>query len=181
MQGDGTGRNASSAMSDGALWQHSRATDAIDDESERLLDLAGYADGRLEPDERERIAEWLELDPGAASDIAAARALAPAADQPAPVSDTIVARAAALVGDAPGGQIVVFPAHRQQPRLQVMARWGSLAAAMVVAGWLGFTLGVDTSRSFSQAGSQAGDDGFLRELLDPATGFMRDLTEGSQT
>ena len=65
-----------------------------------------------------------------------------------------------------------------------MARWGSLAAAMAVASWLGFTLGADTSLSLGQAGArtgQAGEDGFLRELLDPSTGFMRDLTEGSQT
>ena len=61
-----------------------------------------------------------------------------------------------------------------------MARWGSLVAAMAVASWLGFTLGIDTSLSVAQI-RQTGEDGFLREMLDPSTGFMRDLTEGAQT
>ena len=66
------------------------------------------------------------------------------------------------------------------PNLQGFARWGSLAAAIVMAGWLGFALGADTSISLTRTGAQS-DDGFLRELLDPSTGFLRDLTEGVQT
>ena len=61
-----------------------------------------------------------------------------------------------------------------------MARWGSLVAAMAVASWLGFTLGMDTSFSYAQI-RQPGEDGFLSEFLDPSTGFMRELDEGQQT
>jgi len=39
-----------------ALWQRSCRTDAPEDEAARLLDLAAFADGRLETDERDRVA-----------------------------------------------------------------------------------------------------------------------------
>ena len=69
---------------------------------------------------------------------------------------------------------------RQLNVLVAVARWGSMVAAMAVASWLGFTLGADTSLSFAQI-RQGGEEGFLREFLDPSAGFMRDLTEGTQT
>jgi hypothetical protein len=34
--------------------------------------------------------------------------------------------------------------------------------------------------SFGQP-DQASDDGFLRDMLDPSTGFLRDLTPGART
>ena len=145
-----------------------------------ILDLAGYADGRLDPDDRERVAEWLAGDPLAAGDVAAACALAEIAGRAEAVPETIIARASALVGESTPqrDRVIPFPpSRRNRPRLRGMARWGSLVAAMAVASWLGFTLGMDTSLSFGQAG----EDGFLREMLDPSTGFMRDLTEGAQT
>jgi hypothetical protein len=46
------------------------------------------------------------------------------------------------------------------------------------------TLGVDTSQSIAQAGIHAVpavQDGVLRDLFDPSTAFMRDLTGGTQT
>jgi hypothetical protein len=97
--------------------------------------------------------------------------------------EAIIARAGALVGGSPPQRATVIPLQarqRDRPRLHRMANWGSLVAAMAVASWLGFTLGVDTSLSVSQIG-QTGDDGFLNELLNPSTGLMRDLTEGAQT
>ena len=118
----------------------------------RFLDLAAFAEGRLDPDERERVAEWLQSHPEAADDIAAARALASAA-APEALSETAVARACALVGGGgasrPGFGHRVPCESRQETRPWAMARsiaqWGGLAAALVVAGWLGFTLGMDTS------------------------------------
>ena len=66
-----------------------------------------------------------------------------------------------------------------------MAQWGGLAAAIAFASWLGFAMGSGASLSFSQPGqpSQAGigDENYLPELLDPSTGFLRDLGEGQQT
>ena len=60
---------------------------------------------------------------------------------------------------------------------------GSLAAAIAIASWLGFSMGSGVSLELSQPGqqSQVGVDGLLPELLDPATGFLRDLGEGLQT
>jgi anti-sigma factor RsiW len=165
---------------DRALWRRSRDMEATEDEAERYLDLAGFADGRLDAEEEARIGEVLARDPAAASDIDAARRLAP---EPLPATpETVSARAAALVeADAsPKGRIVSFPLWRRAaPDLPRLAQWGSLAAAVVMAAWLGFALGADTSISFTRAGQ--GDNGVLNELLNPSTGFLRDLTEGTQT
>jgi anti-sigma factor RsiW len=168
-------------MADGALWRQSRLTDATDDETARFLDLAGYADGRLDPDDAERVAEWLARDPAAAADVTAARHIA--AESFAAAPEAIVARACALVdGGMPRPAAVIpFPLRRHgERRLPFVARWGSLAAAMAVASWLGFTLGVDTSRSLADVG-QTGDRGFLFELLDPSTASLSDLPGGNQT
>jgi len=157
--------------------------DAAEDDAERYLDLAGYVGGRLDPDDRERVAEWLAGDPVAADDVAAARALTAVGERPEAAPEPVIARACALVdGSAEQGDTVIpFPlGRRDRPRLRNMASWGSLVAAMAVASWLGFTLGMDTSLSLAPFG-QAGEDGFLHELLDPSTGFLRDLTEGPQT
>jgi anti-sigma factor RsiW len=175
-------------LPDAALWRLSRNTDASGDEAERILDLAGFADGCLDPDDCERVAEWLAADPLAAGDVAAARALGRRDEELEAAPEPVIARACALVrsalengGENAHGTVISFPLDRRdRPQLHRMASWGSLVAAMVVAGWLGFTLGMDVSRSLGQPG-QAADDGFLGELLDPPTGFTSDLTEGAQT
>ena len=86
--------------------------------------------------------------PDAAGDIAAARALASGA-APGYLSETAVARACALVGGGAAsrpGSVIAFRARAgRRPVLASITQWGSLAAAMVVAGWLGFTLGMDAS------------------------------------
>ncbi len=182
MRGDKTSREPT-GLPDGALWRRSRMVDMPLDEAEHTLDLAGFADGRLDPDERERVAEWLAGDPIAAGDVAAARALAAVAVWPEAASEAAIVRASSLVGggEPQRGAVIAFPPRRRgRPRLYGMASWGSLVAAMAVASWLGFTLGMDTSRSFAPIG-KAGETGFLRELLNPSTGFMGDLTEGRQT
>src|SRR5579864_3164568 len=129
-------------LSDRTLWRRSVSTDAAEDEAARLLDLAGFADDTLDADDRERIADWLARDAAAAADVVAARANA-APESFAPVPDSIVAHALALVGGEPQpDNIVAFPAWRRDgPRLRGMAQWGSLAAAVAVAAWLGLTLG----------------------------------------
>jgi anti-sigma factor RsiW len=168
------------AALDQVLWQRSRDTDATEDEAERYLDLAGFADGRLDAEEEARLGELLARDPAALSDIDAARRLAA---EPLPTTPkTLFERAAALVeADALSrGRIIAFPQRRwATPDLQRLAQWGSLAAAIVMAAWLGFALGADTSMSFTRAGQ--GDNGVLNELLNPSTGFLRDLTDGAQT
>ena len=165
-----------------ALWQRMRLTDAAPDDSERYLDLAGFADGLLDPDDRERVAEWLAGDPAAAGDVALARALAGAAGALPATPEAIAVRAAALVLDRSPQRsaVIAFRPRRPGWPLHRWAGWGSLAAAMVVASWLGFTLGANTSLTLTQAG-QAGEEGFLHDLLDPSTAFMRDPSGSTRT
>jgi hypothetical protein len=180
MRGDDSRGEPAADLPDRALWRRSRMTDASDDEAERVLEFAGFADERLDPDDRERVAEWLAGDPLATGDVAAARALAARVEPVEAAPEPVIARACALVEGAVSrhATIVPFPiGHRDRPSLRGMAGWGSLVAAMAVASWLGFTLGMDTSLWFGPAG----EDGFLSEMLDPGAGFMRELTEGSQT
>src|SRR5579862_8901611 len=131
MRGDGSGREPPPRSPDRALWRASRTMDAPDDEAERFLDLAGFADGRLDTDDNARVAEWLQRDPAAAADIAAARALLAAGDIEA-APEMPVARACALVGGSAvdHGTIVPFPVRRREPSapLRRMAGWGSLVA-----------------------------------------------------
>jgi anti-sigma factor RsiW len=181
-QGDGTTPPESLAnLTDRELWQHSRAIEMAEDDAEHFLDLAGFADGLLDPDDRERVAERLARDPAAAADVSAARVLG-TADAADAVPDAIFARAAALAGpgSAETDNIVRFAPRRGiGARLPELARWGSLAAAVALASWLGFTMGMDMSGSLS-TGSRNGDDGGLNELFDPGTRLVRDLTGNTQ-
>jgi hypothetical protein len=183
MQADEGGGKARSP--DYNLWQICRETDAPDDEAALLLDLAAFAEGRLDDDDRERVLGLVSADPDAIADVAAARALADAsfADAPAPAGlAELIARACAAhpsLTDAPGQVIPFPPVRRQAANWNGLARWGSLAAAVVVAGWLGFNLGLDTWSDYRQMG-QGGDDA-IHELLDPSAGFMRDLTDATRT
>jgi anti-sigma factor RsiW len=183
MPGDGADGKPRAASPDSALWRRSLAIDVAGDEDEHFLDLAGYAEDRLDPDERDRIAERLAKNPMAAADVAAARAFARSGppDEAAPVH--VVARACALVTDGMPlrGRVIPFPQFfRPQPTLHGVARWTGLAAAVVLASWLGFALGGDASAFFGSA-NQAGEDSLLRDLLDPSTALLRDLTGGVQT
>jgi anti-sigma factor RsiW len=181
--GDGTTPPESLAnLTDRELWQRSRATDMVEDDAEHFLDLAGFADGRLDPDDQERVAEWLARDPPETADVAAARALG-AADSPGDaLPDAVFARAAELVGasSAATDNVVAFATRRRRvPILPELGRWGSLAAAVAFASWLGFTLGMDMSGSLA-SGSRNNDDGGLNELFDPATRLVSDLTENTR-
>ena len=62
--------------------------------------------------------------------------------------------------------------------MQSLAQWGSLAAAIAVASWLGFAMGSDATLALSR---QQSDTGLLPELFDPASGFLRELGEGPRT
>jgi anti-sigma factor RsiW len=175
------GREAWIDIADRILWQRSQTIEAAEDECARYLDLAAFAEGRLDPDERERVAEWLRSHKEAADDIAATSALAGAETYQA-VSETVVARACAIVGGAgPGRRSSVVPFRARAGKGSVLgaaAQWGGLAAALVVAGWLGFTLGMDTSGIIARNGPEP-DDGITQELLGSSPGFFRDMTGGA--
>src|ERR1700732_4296178 len=99
MPGDGADGELRAASPDGALWRRSLAIDVAEDEAEHFLDLAGYAEDRLDPDERDRIAERLARDSMAAADVAAARAFARSGLPGEAAPADVVARACALVAD----------------------------------------------------------------------------------
>ena len=169
-----------------ALWSRCRSADAVMDEGARFLDLAAFADELLDLEERARVAVILAADPIAAADVAAARAIADGRPAPSYGLDRIIARAMVLVPEAALGSGLVHPLYPAQASRHLwhgVAQWGSLAAALAVASWLGFTMGSGVSLELSQPvqQSQVGVDSLLPELLDPATGFLRDLGEGQQT
>jgi hypothetical protein len=166
-----------------ALWRRSCAADAPADESARFLDLAAFADGLLDPDERERVAALLVADPVARDDVGAAQALAGGVAERSSGLERIIDRACAILPEraAIGGRIVPFAAHPQRRRVwHGVTQWGSLAAALAVASWLGFAMGSDASLALSQT-SQSSDMNLLPELLDPGPVFLRDLGEGLRT
>jgi hypothetical protein len=161
------------------LWRRSQEIEANPDEAERFLELAGFAEDRLDDDDTARIAALIALDADAARDVTAARALADAAT--APADEHIICRAAALVGEAgPSALVIAFP-----PRPHVVARpwygaatWSGLAAAIAFAGWLGFDLGSGLSSSASL--TRPSDDQSASEFFDPAPLLLRDFTDNSR-
>lgn len=162
---------------DRRLWQRCRTMDAEEDETARFLDLASYAEGLLDIEERERVAALLAADPQAAADVRAAQALADA-DPTSAGLERIVARASAILRDA--DSVVPLAPRRGRRLLQISAQWGSLAAAIALAGWLGFAMGSDTSLALSDT-RQPSAAGLLPELFDPGTVLLRDLGEGLRT
>jgi anti-sigma factor RsiW len=166
---------------DRRLWQRCRTMDAEEDETARFLDLASYADGLLDVEERERVAALLAADPRAAADVQAAQALADAEETSVGL-DRIVARASAIIPDedAVNGKVVPLAPRRGRRLLPISAQWGSLAAAIALAGWLGFAMGSDTSLALRDT-RQPSATGLLPELFDPGTVLLRDLGEGPRT
>jgi len=162
------------------LWRRSCQTDATADEAAHLLDLAGFAEGRLEPDESDRVAALLAGDPAATDDVAAARAIDGGVHLTPGVLDRIVARACAGLPDEIAARVVAFPAAPRRRILHGLAQWGSLAAAIAMASWLGFAMGSDTSRALSGPISSS-ETSLLPELFDPGSGFLRDLGEVLRT
>jgi len=164
--------------SDKAIWEYCRGKDAEPDPAERFLDLAGFADARLDADERERVAALLAGEPEAQGDVVAAQALAAAVQ--APAAEAVVARAVALIGEGAErrGQVIPFARFaRPGPRIYRVASWVSLAASVAVASWLGFALGSDASLAFGQT-AQSSEDGFLGDLIDPSSGVLHSINDG---
>jgi anti-sigma factor RsiW len=177
MRARGTSGQYPPGTPDRTLWRRSQKIEAAPAETERFLDLAGFVDGRLDDDERERIAALIANDPLAAADAEAARTLTAAA-MPA-ASDAIVLRAIALVDpERASGEVLVFPQRLPRPRLwPAAASWSSLAAAIALACWLGFDLGRDLPGLASF--THPSDDLGASELMETAPLALRDAPEGS--
>jgi anti-sigma factor RsiW len=169
-----------------SLWRRCQSVDVPMYEPARFLDLAAFAEGLLDEEEHDRVAADLAADPAATADVAAALAFSRGLAAPPAETGRIIARASALVSKSPSEPAVVLPFHALPAHrhiLQGLAQWGSLAAAIMVASWLGFAMGSGASLDLNQPRqqSQVGIDSVLPEVLDPATGFLRDLGEGQQT
>jgi anti-sigma factor RsiW len=179
MQNEGPEQGPNPA--DRRLWQRCRTIDAAEDEAARFLDLAAYADGLLDIEEQERVDAFLAAHPEAATDVRAARALA-GTERTLAGFERIIARACAISPDtnSVSGKVVPLAPRQGRRLLQVFAQCGSLAAAIALAGWLGFAMGSDTSLALSDH-RQTTDTGLLPELSDPGTGLLRDLGEGLRT
>lgn len=169
---DADRRQQAEFAADRVLWRRSLVTDAPEDEAARFLDLAAFAEDRLDPDERERVSALLTAE--TASDVEAARR--PAA---APAPRSMLRRAAGLY-PAEGGNLVRFAPRFALRPIREMAQWGSLAAGIVVAGWLGFAMGSEASLNLSQS-VDASAQGFLADVLEPSSGFLHQLGEDVQT
>jgi anti-sigma factor RsiW len=167
-------------LSDRDLWRRSCLTEATVDEAAHFLDLAAFADGGLEPDERDRVAALLAGDPAATDDVSAAGAIDGSILPPGAL-DRIVARACATLPGEIATRVVAFPMPPRRHRmLHGLAQWGSLAAAIAMASWLGFAMGSDASRALSGPVSSS-ETSLLPELFDPGSGFLRDLGEVLRT
>jgi anti-sigma factor RsiW len=179
MQSEGPEQGPNPA--DRRLWQRCRTIDAVENEAARFLDLAAYADGLLDIEEQERVEAFLTGHPEVAADVRAARALA-GTERTFTGFERIMARACAISPDAGYVSSKVVPLASRQARrlLQTYAQWGSLAAAIALAGWLGFAMGSDTSLALRDT-RQPSATGLLPELFDPGTGLLRDLGEGLRT
>ncbi len=197
MRTDNEREEGSQRLSDRLLWQRGRATDAPQNEAERFLDLAAFADKLLDADERDRVAALLDADPDAAADVAAAQALN-AADQNSAGLERVILRACtiqpdaeqaaskrtdAIQPDAMAARGAVVALARRLKRRRIVydfAQWGSIAAALAVASWLGFSMGTDALLALSEP-RQPSEATLLPELFDPPTGLLRDLGEGLRT
>jgi anti-sigma factor RsiW len=167
--------------SDRSLWQRCRSAGASEDDEALFLELAAFADGRLDDEEADRVSALLAADPAAMADVAAARRVAP--EEWFAGRARVIRRACALASEpvpAPGRAIRFSFYRSHRPPLQFLAQWGSLAAGILIAGWLGFAMGRDASLALSQP-ARSGDTSVLPELFDPATGFLRDIGESSRT
>lgn len=162
---------------DQELWRRSQDIEASLDETENFLDLAAFAENRLDDDDTARIAALIARDAAMAEDVAAARA--PTAVEMVAAED-VIARAAGLVaGGRSEAMLIAFPAPwpARKPWYGA-ATWSGLAAAIAFAGWLGFDLGSGLSNT--PLLSRGGDEPSASELLDPAPLMLRDFTENSQ-
>jgi anti-sigma factor RsiW len=170
---------------DRRLWQRCRTIEAPERDSERFLDLAAFADGILDEEEHDRVAERLAVDPIARADVAAARALSVGGIAMPGGIETVIERATAILDHARVSNPVATAAPPPAGRalLQAMAQWGSLAAAIAFTSWLGFAMGRGASLTMIQPApvSQTSDENFLPDMLDSSTGFLRDLGIGQQT
>lgn len=123
--------------------------------------LAAYAEGRLSEAEAETVEAWLAATPVALSDIIAARSTYQR--PPRIVYEHILDEATHLVPGAAepaaaeptGTEIVPFRPRQRLPQWRTALAWSSIAASLLCASLVGFSMGSDAYANLS--GSQVVD------------------------
>lgn len=157
------------------LWRRWRAAagDGSSGGEPDAVALAAYAEDRLDAAAVAAVEAWLADNPQIAQDILAARQVRPEAWPPAP--ESIVARAAALVGGN-DAQVLAFRRPPARPRSWRGAMgWGAMAASILVASLAGFAMGNDTYRTLAGGATAS----LSQELLDPPASMFNGADEDS--
>jgi anti-sigma factor RsiW len=149
------------------LWQRWRALgeESRVVEPDALL-LAAYAEGRLSEAEAEPVEAWLAATPEALSDIIAGRSTY----QPRLVYERILDRASDLVpGTAAPADAEILPFRprlpQRLPQWRTALAWSSIAASLLCASLVGFSMGSDAYANLS--GTQAIDSSTVDGLAVP--------------
>jgi anti-sigma factor RsiW len=125
--------------------------------------LAAYAEGRLSEAEAETVEAWLAATPEALSDIIAARSTY--RRPPRAVYERILGKATNLVPAAtipPGAEILPFRPQPRLPQWRTALAWSSIAASLLCASLVGFSMGSDAYANLS--GTQTVDSGIADGL-----------------
>jgi hypothetical protein len=133
--------------------------------------LAAYAEGRLGETEAETVEAWLATTPEALSDMIAARSTYQR--PPRVVYEHILGKAGDLVPGAAtpvGAEILPFQPRLSQrlPQWRTALAWSSIAASLLCASLIGFSMGSDAYMNLSGASTvdSAGADGLGTSGLD---------------
>ncbi len=112
------------------------------------LSLAAYAEARLV--EAEAVETWLATAPEALADIVAARAIN--RRPPRLVFQHILGNACSLVPEAtaPRASAAIVPLRARRPQWRTALAWSSIAASLVCASMIGFSMGSDAYANLSQ-------------------------------
>jgi anti-sigma factor RsiW len=139
--------------SDRELWQRWRALGTAPSvtEPDALL-LAAYAEGRLNETEAEAVETWLAAEPEQVDDVVAAREI----NQRPPriVYQHVLSNACHLIPEteaestSQGSNVV--PLRRRLPQWRTALAWSSVAASLLCASMVGFSMGSDVYASLSQ-------------------------------
>lgn len=137
---------------DRRLWQRWRALGGTPWAAEPdALSLAAYAEGRLSEAEAEAVEAWLAVAPDGLDDIVAARAF----DQRPPhlVYEHILVNACDLVPGAVPANVENLTLRHRWPEWRKAIAWSSVAASLVCASLIGFSMGSDAYLSLPGAQS----------------------------
>jgi anti-sigma factor RsiW len=155
---------------DRELWQRWRGLERSDVPAPDALTLAAYAEGRLSEEEAEPVENWLAANPAALAEVIAARTVP---QSPAVASESLIADACALVAGAEGN---VVPLRRSGAPWRNALAWSSVAASLVAASFIGFSMGSDAYQNLSS--TQVSDNGYA-ETFEAVPGLDTLLSDES--